>query len=163
MEHVMITYQFDALPRALPVAIPCTYDGTLFEISHHDGASQSSAQEETMNDPSQQPGTSSTEEQQQLREQLNLHLEHGRKVTVVGVTTHPDKIRTYIVAGTTSKLSTGETTPVAICIDDSTTLLKQTGEPAAAIEVEQLQENMEIVVEGKKSERGVIHAASVVI
>ncbi len=163
MEHVMVTYQFDALPRALPVAIPCTYDGTLFEISHHDGASQTSAQKDTVSDACQQTGTSSTEEQQQLREQLNILLEHGRKVTVVGVTTHPDKKRTYIVAGTTSKLSTGETTPVAICIDDSTTLLKQTGEPAAAVEVEQLQENMEIVVEGKKSERGVIHAASVVI
>jgi YegS/Rv2252/BmrU family lipid kinase len=158
MEHVMVTYQFDALPHALQVAIPCTYDGTLFEISHHDGTAQSTGQEETSIDASQQPGTSSAGEQQQLREQLNTFLEHGRKVTVVGVTTHPDKKRTYIVAGTTSKLSTGETRPIAICIDDDTTLLKRTGELAAAVEVEHLQENTEIVVEGKKSKRGVIHA-----
>ena len=84
-------------------------------------------------------------------------------MTVVGVTTHPDNKRTYIVAGNTSKRSTREPTPVAICIDDSTTLLKQTGEPAAAVEVEHLQENMEIVVEGKKSKRGVIHATGVVV
>ena len=163
MEHVMVTYQFDALLRALHVAIPCTYEGTLFERSPHDGTSPSQEQKDTMNDPSQQPETSSTRVQQQSREQLGTLLEHGRKVTVVGVTTHPGKKRTYIVAGTTAKRSTGETTPVAICIDDSTTLLKQTGEPAAAIEVMHLQENMEIVVEGKKSKRGVIQATGVVV
>lgn len=161
-EHVMVTYQFDALPHALQVAIPCEYDGTLFERSPHDGTTPSQGQEDTMNDPSQQPGASSARERPQSREQLDTLLEHGRKVTVVGVTTHPDKKGTYIVAGNTSKLSTGETRPVAICIDDSTTLLKQTGESATAVEVEHLQENMEIVVEGKKSKRGVIHATGVV-
>ena len=71
-------------------------------------------------------------------------------MTVVGVTEHPDKKQAYIVAGTTSKKSTGETTPVAICIDDHTMLLKQTGELAAAVDVEHLQESAEIVVDGKK-------------
>src|SRR5947209_7661110 len=32
-EHVMVTYRFDAMPHALEVAIPCTYDNTLFEQS----------------------------------------------------------------------------------------------------------------------------------
>jgi len=162
-EHVLVTYQFDALPSALPVAIPYTYDATLFERSHHDGTSQSQVQEDAINDPSQQPGTSSAGEQQQSHEQLDTLLEHGRKVTVVGVTLHSDKKRTYIVAGTTPKRSTNETIPVAICIDDSTTLLKQTGESATAVEVEHLQENMEIVVEGKRSKRGVIQATGVVV
>ena len=163
LDHVMVTYEFDALPSVLHVAIPRTYDGTLFERSHHDGTSQSQVQEDAMNEPSQQPGTSSAGEQQQSHEQLGTLLEHGRKVTVVGVTTHPGKKRTYIVAGTAPKRSTGETAPVAICIDESTTLLKQTGESATAVEVEHLQENMEIVVEGKKSKRGVIQATGVVI
>src|SRR5713101_7799053 len=110
MEQIIVTYQFEALPRALEVAIPCTYDGTLFEISDHDEASQS-GQEDTSNDASRQPSTSSVGEQRQSREQLNTLLEHGRKVTVVGVTIHPDKKRSYIVAGTTSKTSTGETRP----------------------------------------------------
>jgi diacylglycerol kinase family enzyme len=163
MEHVMVTYEFDALPSVLHVAIPRTYDGTLFERSYHDGTTQSQVHEDVMNDPSQQPGTSWTGEQQQSREQLSTLLEHGRKVTVVGVTTHPSRKRTYIVAGTTPKWSSGETTPVAICIDERTTLLKRTGESATAVEVEHLQENMEIVVEGKKSKRGVIQATGVVV
>ena len=75
----------------------------------------------------------------------------------------PDKKQSYIVAGTTSKKSTGETTSVAICIDENTTLLQQTGEPAATGELELLQENAEIVVEGKKSKRGVIHAMRMVM
>ena len=162
-EHVLVTYQFDALPGALQVAIPRTYDDTLFESSHHERTPQSSGQEDTMSDASQQPGRSSLREQQQSREQLDTLLEYGRKVTVVGVATHPDKKRTYIVAGTTSMPSTGETRPVAICIDDDTILLKQTGELAAALEVRNLQENTEIVVEGKKSKRGVIDATGVVI
>ncbi len=162
MEQVMVTYQFDAVPRALQVAIPHTYTGSLFEISHHDEASQS-RQEDTSNGASQQPSTSSVGEQRQSREQLKILLEHGRKVTVVGVTIHPDKKQTFIIAGTTSKKSTGETIPVAICVDDNTALLNQTGEHAATVEVEHLQENVEIVVEGKKSKRGVIHATHVVI
>ncbi len=160
-EHVMVTYQFDALPRALRVAIPCEYDDTLFEKSPNGGTASSPEQEETIDGPSQEPGTSST--RKQSHEQLDSLLEHGRKVTVVGVTTHRDTKRTSIVAGNTAKLSTGETRPVAICIDDKTTLLKQTGEPATAADIQRLEENMEIVVEGKKSKRGVIQATGVVI
>jgi YegS/Rv2252/BmrU family lipid kinase len=155
MEQVMVTYQFDALPRALQAAIPRTYAGPLFEKSDHDGASHP-AQKDTNN-------ASSSGEQRQSGEDVNTLIEQGRKVTVVGVTEQPDQKQTYIVAGTTSKKSTGETTPVAICIDDHTMLLKQSGELAAAFDIEHLQESAEIVVDGKKSKRGVIHAMHVVI
>jgi YegS/Rv2252/BmrU family lipid kinase len=162
IEQVMVTYQFDALPHALQAAIPRTYAGPLFQKSHHDEASQP-AQEYTNNASFPQPSTSSPGEQRQSGEYVHTLVEHGRKVTVVGVTVHPDKEQTYIVAGTTSKKSTGESIPVAICIDDNTMLLKQTGELAAAVEVEHLQEDAEIVVDGKKSKRGVIHATHMVI
>jgi YegS/Rv2252/BmrU family lipid kinase len=162
-EHVLVTYQFDALPGALQVAIPRTYDDALFESSHHERTPQSPEQEETMSDASRQPGTSSAEEQQQSHEQLDTLLEQGRKVTVVGVTPHADEKHMYIVAGTTPKPSTGETKPVAICIVAATTLLKHNGEPATSVEVDHLQENAEIVVVGKKSKRGVIHATLVVV
>jgi diacylglycerol kinase family enzyme len=162
MEHVRVTYQFEALPHALQAAIPRTYAGTLFEKSDHDEASYP-GQKETNNASSSQPTTSYSGEQRQSGEDVNTLIEQGRKVTVVGVTEHPDKKQTYIVAGTTSKKSTGETIPVAICIDDNTTLLKQTGELVPAVEVEHLQEDAEIVVDGKKSKRGVIHAMHVVI
>jgi hypothetical protein len=84
-------------------------------------------------------------------------------VTIVGVTPHADEKHRYIVAGTTSKAGTGETIPVAFCIDDGTTLQKRSGEPVASAEVNHLQENAEIVVVGKKSKRGVIHATLVVV
>jgi YegS/Rv2252/BmrU family lipid kinase len=162
MENVRVTYQFEALPHALQAAIPRTYAGPLFEKSDHDEASHP-AQKDTNNATSAQPTTSSTVEQRQSGEHVNTLIEQGRNVTVVGVTKHPDKEQSYIVAGTTSKKSTGETTPVAICINDHTMLLKQTGELATAVDVEHLQENAEIVVGGKKSKRGVIHAMHVVI
>jgi hypothetical protein len=162
-EHVLVTYQFDALPGALQVAIPRTYDDALFESSHHERTPQSPEQKETMSDTSLQPGTSSGVEQQQSHEQLDTLLEHGRKVTIVGVTPHADEKHMYIVAGTTSKADTDETIPVAISIDNGTTLQKRSGEFFASAEVNHLQENAEIVVVGKKSKRGVIHATLVVI
>jgi diacylglycerol kinase family enzyme len=162
-EHILVTYQFDALPGALQVAIPRTYDDALFESSHHERTPQSPEQEETMSDATQEPGTSSSGEQQRSHEQLDTLLEQGRKVTIVGVTPHADEKHMYIVAGTTSKAGTGETIPVAISIDNGTTLQKRSGELLASAEVNHLQENAEIVVVGKKSKRGVIHATLVVV
>ncbi|MGZ3630364.1 MAG: diacylglycerol/lipid kinase family protein, partial [Ktedonobacteraceae bacterium] len=162
MQQIMVTYQFSALPQALQAAIPRNYAGPLFEKSENNEASQS-AQENAKNASIQQLPTSSSSEQWGSDEQRNALIEHGRKVTVVGVAIHPDKKQTFIIAGTTSKKSTGETIPVAICADDNTALLKQTGELALAGDVEHLQENTEIVVEGKKSKRGVIHATHIMI
>ncbi len=162
MEQVRVTYQFDAIPQALNASIPRTYNGPLFEKSDHDQASQAT-QDNTQNTSSQEPVASSKGVSQQAREQLDIIVEHGRKVTIMGVTSLPDKKQSYIVAGTTSKKSTGETIPVAVCIDSNTTLLKKTGELATSSEVEHLDENSEIVVEGKKSKRGVIHATHVVM
>ncbi len=157
MEQVRVTYQFDAIPHALNASIPCSYDGPLFEKSDHD---ESSLED---NASSHQSSISTSQAQQQSHESIDTLVEQGRKVKVVGVAAHPDRNNTYIVAGTTTKKSTGETTPVAICIDHHTILLKYTGEFAALGEVEHLQENGEIVVEGKKSKRGVIHATHVVV
>jgi hypothetical protein len=161
-ERILVTYQFDAIPGVLRVAIPRTYDDALFEGSHHERTPLPPEQEETMSDASRQPGMSSAGEQPS-HEQLDTLLELGRKVTVVGVTPHADEKHMYIVAGTTSKAGIGETRPVAICIDNGTMLQKRTGEPVAIVEVEHLQENAEIVVVGKKSKRGVIHATHVVV
>jgi YegS/Rv2252/BmrU family lipid kinase len=155
MDQVRVTYQFDALPHALNASIPRCYDGPLFEKSDHDESSR-----EDESDTSSQRQSTSSSHAQQSRESIDRLIEHGRKVKVVGVTSHQN---TYIIAGTTSKKSTGETTPVAVCIDDKTTLLKHTGEFVAIGDVEHLQENAEIVVEGKKSKRGVIPATHVVI
>jgi YegS/Rv2252/BmrU family lipid kinase len=155
IEQIRVTYQFDALPQALHASIPRSYEGPLFEKSDHD---ESSREDERDSSSQQQPTSSS--HAHQSRESIDTLIERGRKVKVVGVALYQD---TYIVAGTTSKKSTGETTPVAVCIDDKTTLLKPTGELVAISDVEHVQENAEIVVEGKKSKRGVISASHVVI
>jgi YegS/Rv2252/BmrU family lipid kinase len=166
-EHVMVTYQFDALPKALKVAIPSNYDDTLFENTKHAESQEESQQtpEEagSDSDTSQQHSTTSTGEQQPPPEQLASLIKDGRKVTVIAVSPRSIKDQTYIVAGTFIKQSTGEVRPVAIRIKEDTTLLKRTGECIAADQLKQLQENTEIVVEGKKSKRGVIQATRLVI
>lgn len=58
---------------------------------------------------------------------------------------------------------TGDTTPVAVCIDRDTTIVKRTGEHVPPAAVQAVQEGQEIVVEGKKSKRGVIHATRALI
>ena len=161
-EHVLVTYRFDALPGVLHVAIPSTYDGPLFERSHQEEMPQTSEQRHSAGADEKQPDTSSPSEQQS-HEQSSVQLDRGRKVTVVGVATRSEKKCACIVAATTSKSSTGEIMPVAICIDEYTELLKRTGEPAAARDVQRLQEGAEIVVEGKKSKREVIHATRAVV
>jgi hypothetical protein len=159
-EHVLVTYRFDALPRVLHVAIPSTYDGPLFERSPQEETPQTSEHRHSAGADEKQPDTSPPSEQQS---QEQSEREHGRKVTVVGVATRSEKKCAFIVAATTSKSSTGEIMPVAICIDENTELLKRTGEPAAALDVQRLQEGAEIVVEGKKSKREVIHATRTVV
>jgi hypothetical protein len=121
--------------------------------------SQTSGQQHSAGADEKQPDTS----EQQSHEQSTAQLDRGRKVTVVGVATRSEKKCACIVAATTSKSSTGEIMPVAICIDEYTELLKRTGEPAAARDVQRLQEGAEIVVEGKKSKREVIHATRAVV
>jgi diacylglycerol kinase family enzyme len=158
-EHVLVTYRFAALPDVLHVAIPSTYDGPLFERSHQEEMSQTSGQQHSAGADEKQPDTS----EQQSHEQSTAQLDRGRKVTVVGVATRSEKKCACIVAATTSKSSTGEIMAVVICIDTQTELLKRTGEAAAARDVQRLQEGAEIVVEGKKSKREVIHATRAVV
>ncbi|MEO8955107.1 MAG: hypothetical protein ABI396_08845, partial [Ktedonobacteraceae bacterium] len=61
------------------------------------------------------------------------------------------------------KLNTGEAKPVAVRIDDSTTMIKRTGEHVSPSFVLSLLEGGQILVEGKKSKRGVIQATRVLV
>ncbi len=191
-EHVMVNYRFDAMPQALHIAIPSTYNDSLFEqtdgkgVSHpelsqqvheeqasgdsHDqsgtGTEQSQDEEQhsqVAENTSENNGKHSEEEQKELAERVSKLIEQGRKVTVVGASPNPDKKETYIIAGGTFKQSTGETKPVAVRVNGNTTVLRQTGETASPAVVQELQEGSEIVVEGKKSKFGVIPAKRVVV
>jgi YegS/Rv2252/BmrU family lipid kinase len=166
-EHVMVNYRFDAMPRALQVAIPYAYDDALFESSP-DKKQVEVLQQEQASDQQQQASThhddkQANAQQQQMLEHVDALLNNGRKVTVVGVTPNPAKKDTYIIAGGTPKKGTGENKPVAVTIDDSTTIIKGTGENLPPSVVKDLIEGSTIVVEGKQSKRGVIHGKRMVI
>lgn len=169
-DHVMVTYEFEAQPRTLNIAFPATYNNTLFEkssdyVTPHTLEQQPSSDEHVAEDASQQNGASSANEQpgQEQAEQVKELLEKGRKVTVVGSAVLSEKKQKYIIAGTSPKAATGEIKPVAIVLDKNTALLKRSGEAANAADALRVQEGTEIVVEGKKSKRGVIRATRAVV
>src|SRR5437764_6713232 len=98
----MVNYQFDAMPKALHVAIPSTYNDTLFEdvpgksqshteTQQHVDEEQSHA-EAQQEDGSQQDSKGSEEAHPEIVESL---LQNGRTVKVVGVSPGPDKKHTY--------------------------------------------------------------------
>ena len=81
----------------------------------------------------------------------------------MGARPNPAKKDMYIVAGSVTKQRTGETRPVAVCIHKNATVIRQTGENVSPSVVSKLHEGETIVVEGKKSKRGVIRARRIVI
>ncbi|GAC1627654.1 MAG: hypothetical protein NVS4B11_25080 [Ktedonobacteraceae bacterium] len=199
-EHVMITYRFDALPRALDAAIPNAYNDELFEQSNSRDASQQDHADEDKDHkkshvkahhhkhdenpqtrPQQQTEAEVSRPSMQLDQQqeddkkrenenrkelpglISSLLTNGRKVTVVGKASNPEKKDTYIIAGGSVKQATGETKPVAVVVNGDTTILNREGARVAVDEVRNVQEGMVLVVEGKKSKRGVIEAIRMVL
>lgn len=182
--QVMVTYRFDAMPKALSVAVPCSYDNALFESAHKqssdqaDGAQQAESQENQKAD--QQAEDRQAHEQEDTGDQKDqgdehqdaasepLPLEQGLQaaytVKVIGASRNPDaKKPFYVIAGTTIKQSTGEIRPVAVRVDGKTTLLHRSGGAATIADIDALLEGAEIGVDGKKNKRGVIAATSLVI
>ena len=156
-EHAMVDYHFDAEPGALQIAIPRTYHGPLFE--------KQTAQEQP-HAAMQQQGKDNNHSEETPKEPPELVgelLEHGTKVTVVGVAPNPDKKETYIIAGITQDQNTGDTHPIAIRVNGRVTILKRNGEHAALASVQDLQPGAEVITDGKKSKRGAIRATHVVI
>lgn len=177
LEQVMVNYRFDVMPRALRVAIPSNYDDALFEHSSHkevahevttqeqgeqekQGKQTSEQQDEDSSRKKDQP---SGEQDKSSLSQLGALMDNGREVTVIGATKIPAKKRTYIIAGTAVKQLTGEIKPVAVRIDEDTTIIKRTGEHVSPAFVLGLPEGEHIVVEGKKSKRGVIRATRMLV
>ncbi|HEX3532974.1 MAG TPA: YegS/Rv2252/BmrU family lipid kinase [Gemmatimonadaceae bacterium] len=162
-EARFVTYRFDAFPRALSVAIPCTYDGELFE----NGPAKESArgrEEERRNQAASRTGerTPSDTPHHDPRA-LHALLAQGRKVTVVGVGPNPHRNTTYVVAGMVSERKTEASKPVAVRINHNTRLISSTGAELPISYATRLQEKTVIVVEGKQNKRGVIRAKRVVV
>jgi hypothetical protein len=192
VEQVMVTYRFNAMPRALQIAIPCTYDNTLFEqsgsreqeasdakspvmshphkgdetattLQHHSEEEESRASSQVHQEESQEHGERSEDVQKELPALVNALFEHGRKVSVVGKAPHAARKDTYIIAGSTPKQSTGEMKPAAVVVNGNTSVFNREGMHVSADAVQELQEGATIVVEGKKNKRGVIHASRMVL
>jgi hypothetical protein len=161
-EAVLVTYRFEALPRALRVAIPRTYDGALFG-----GESGKESEPGTRRGRAGEDGvgaeTAGSGDAQRYPEEAAAVLEQGRKVTVIAGGPDPERKGAYIVAGQTSDKKTGATKPVAVRVDHDTRLVSPAGvllPPAAAAK---LAKGSVIVVEGKRSKRGVIRGKRVVV
>jgi hypothetical protein len=161
-EAVMVNYRFDAVPRALHVAIPCTYNGELFENGSPKEIARP-AKEQSTDQDAVRAGARKSKYIRHQPQRLDALLEHGQKVTVVGVGPNPERDTTYIVAGVTSEKKTGASKPVAVRIDHKTTLVGPRGQPLPITFATKLVENSVIVVEGKQSKRGVVRAKSVVV
>lgn len=147
-----VTYRFDALPRALRVAIPRTYTGPLFE----EGTGREKAHAPEQQRPDQDAVRAGAE-------RIDALLENGREVTVVGAAPNPQRKGTFIVAGKTSKKKTKDSKPVAVRVDPDTILFTQTGETLPAASAAELPEGTVMAVKGKQSKRGVIRAKSVIV
>jgi YegS/Rv2252/BmrU family lipid kinase len=162
-EQVMVTYRFDAMPRAIQVAIPSTYDETLFEkpvVEEKPGGPLHQQKEEGA---AQQEHEQVEEVQHASPEQITALLEHGHHVTVRGVAEQLGKQQRYIIAGTVPHQMTGDTTPVAVRVNDGVTILRRSGEQVAPAMVQQVHEGVVIVADGKKSKYGVIRARHILI
>jgi len=162
-EHVMVTYRFDAVPHALRAAIPRTYDNTLFQHVGQQEESSTDDQQRTEKDTSEQDDKQLVQLQSEPSDLVNMLLEQGYRVKVMGAAAIPNERHTSIIAGNTVKQRTGETRPVAVRIDDDTIVLLQTGEHVPLAHVQKLQDGAVVVAHGKKSKRGVIKAKRVIL
>jgi YegS/Rv2252/BmrU family lipid kinase len=159
---VMVTYSFDAIPRALHVAIPRTYNGELFEKGSTKKILRA-ATEQSTEQVVRLTGARKSKDVRRQPQQLDELLDHGQKVTVVGVAPNPERDATYIVAGAIFDKKSVVSKPVAVRIDENTTLVGRTGERLPITFAATLLENAEIVVEGKQSKRGVVRAKRVLL
>ena len=176
-EQVMVTYCFDAMPHALGVAIPRSYNQELFEHAHaeHQNNTDSShkashvepprtkgQEEERLRQHSHEEPGDTEKEQPELAKAHSL-LEHGREVTVLGVASNSTKKLRYVIAGHTPKRSSGELKPVAVVVTGKTTILDRNGQQTFLSAVQELSEGAHITVEGRQSKRGVIKATRMVV
>lgn len=77
-------------------------------------------------------------------------------MTVLGISPDPTEKHAFIIAGNPTTQSTGKVQAIALHINAQTLLRKRTGERVSLEVLPLLQAGHTLVVEGKKSKRGVI-------
>lgn len=154
---LMVTYKFDVLTRALPVAIPRTYDNALFE---HTFEPPLAAQEQ---EESKEQAVGAKESAEAVSEQENDTTDNGRKVTLIGAVSLAREQDVIVLAGTVYKSRTGETKPVAVRIDDTAIIEDQNGGSIQPAVLLKLREGSTVLVEGKQNKHSVIRAKRIVL
>ncbi|MFL5588908.1 MAG: diacylglycerol/lipid kinase family protein [Ktedonobacteraceae bacterium] len=149
-------------PRFLLMAGPRVYDDNLFKKSPGNGEAHAVPQEQKDRRTARH-NDHFVEGQQEAPELIKALLEAGLKMTVAGVAPNPDKKDAYIIAGTLQNQKTGDAVPVAVPVDNSVVVTNRAGKRVSAAAVQKLQEGTVVVIEGKKSRRGVIRATHIVI
>jgi YegS/Rv2252/BmrU family lipid kinase len=155
----MIDYRFDAEPHALQMAIPRTYDGTLFEEAPAHGHPHTTSSEPEDESRTQRQGQE--EAQSRPLDYIDALREQGSEVTVIGVTPNPEKKESWIIAGTATHQKTGDPMPVAIRVNGRTDFIRRTGAGTSPAILRRLREGAKVVVVGQKSKRDVIRATHV--
>lgn len=177
-DDVMVRYRFDAVPAAVSMAFPCTYDGAMFEKPSHKAPFEQAAQQRQQieakisvlqqeyqgqqGEQADQNGHAGQAEAQ-FADQAEELQQQGRKITVAGVTPDPHQPGTYIIAGTYQRKNDGKVEPAAVCLDDHTLVLNAQGEQLPLLLLENLQQGEQISVSGKKSKRAVIDADCILL
>src|SRR5947209_295338 len=136
-QQVMVTYRFDAMPRAVQMAIPSMYDGTLFEQPRAEEKPHAASLPHK-NEDSTPHDTPIEEMQREPPELIRTLLKQGHKVTVRGVASRLGKQDRYIIAGTVPHHMTGDSTPVAVRVDDSVIIFRHSGEQVAPALLQEL-------------------------
>ncbi|TMD62826.1 MAG: YegS/Rv2252/BmrU family lipid kinase [Chloroflexi bacterium] len=166
-KDLVVDYRFDALPRAIQLAIPHTYDNALFEDKHHEDTAIVHPTGGDKGDQQQQGKgerlSRSDEGSAPIPGDAEALLDGARSVSVVGGVANVNKKKVGIIAGNTTKQSTGEKLPVAVRSDQKTVIVNKAGEHVSQAVVEKLPEGEVIVVKGKKSKRGVIQATHILV
>jgi YegS/Rv2252/BmrU family lipid kinase len=162
-EQVMATYRFDAMPHTVQVAIPSTYSGALFEQPLAEEKLLIHSQKQKDAGAAKQIQEQVADVQIESQEQFATSLAHSHQVTVRGVASQQQEQHTYIIAGAIPHQMTGDTTPVALFVDESVFISRQSGEQVSIEKLQELREGAVIFAEGKKNKYGVIQATRVVI
>ncbi len=172
-DKVMVHYRFDAVPAAVRMAFPSTYDGSMFEEPAHKKPFERAAQQRKQRE---EKLAAQQQEHQEARQagqvgqggqgfskRVEELQKHGRKITVVGVAPNPHHPDTCIIAGTYRAKDDAKVEPAAVCVYEHTLVLNPQGEQVISLMVENLHEGEKITVEGKKSKRGVIDADCIML
>lgn len=164
-DRCMVNYHFRSVLNELTMAIPSTYDDSLFETGTDQAAKHKKS--DTSSDNAEPQAADAlrqhrAEKQQKSKTRIEV-AEDARTVRVVGVCPNPDKKQAYIVAGTMKKKNKVESKPVAVRVDSGTQIVSRTGETVPQSEIRTLKETDEIMVEGKQNKRGVLTAKRVIL